>query len=202
MTGAEGDYDIDAVQNGSLVQTFSDLSGQETITLPLAGVYQIRVRPKEVGGFNRINFNNGGDRNKVLSIDGFGTKVTWSSFEGAFDGCSNLSSIGSRIYNGDNVTNYARAFRNNNITDLPIGLFNSSLLAVNFGNVFDGNVLSVSALSLLYIELSINNTQSNVPFGASSSLYNPSFNALGTTSLAARLELTSRGWTINDGGTI
>jgi hypothetical protein len=57
FTGAEGDYDVVAKQGGSIIQTFSDLSDQETITLPSSGVYDLEVTPRGTNGFNRIRFN-------------------------------------------------------------------------------------------------------------------------------------------------
>ena len=69
FTGALGDYDVVAKQNGTQVATFNDLSGQETITLPSSGVYNLEVKSKEVNGFNRIQFNNGGDKLKITDIN-------------------------------------------------------------------------------------------------------------------------------------
>ena len=61
FTGAVGDYNVVAKQNDIVVATFNDLSGAETITLPSSGVYNLEVKSKEVNGFNRIAFDNGGD---------------------------------------------------------------------------------------------------------------------------------------------
>jgi len=89
FTGAEGDYDVIAKKNDIVVANFNDLSNQETITLPSSGVYVLEVIPKEVNGFNRINFDNGGDKDKIIDIKQWGD-VVWSSFERAFFGCSNM----------------------------------------------------------------------------------------------------------------
>jgi len=72
FTGAEGDYDVVAKQNGTQVATFNDLSNQETITLPSSGVYDLEVKSKEVNGFNRIQFNDGGDKLKLTDIKQWG----------------------------------------------------------------------------------------------------------------------------------
>jgi hypothetical protein len=56
FTGALGYYDVEAYQEGNLVATFENLSGQQTITLPSVGVYELRVEPNEISGCNRIQF--------------------------------------------------------------------------------------------------------------------------------------------------
>jgi surface protein len=89
FTGAVGDYDVVAKQNGTQVATFNDLSGEQTITLPSSGVYDLEVKSKEVNGFNRIKFNNSGDKLKITDIKQWGT-IVWSSFSSAFFGCSNM----------------------------------------------------------------------------------------------------------------
>jgi hypothetical protein len=129
FTGAVGDYDVEAYQNGILVATFENLSGQQTITLPSSGVYELRVEPKEANGFNRIRFNNGGDRSKVNEILGFGTNVVWNSLELAFLGCNNLTKINGIIYNAENIISpLNQSFANCGFSEIPKDLF------VNFTN--------------------------------------------------------------------
>jgi surface protein len=53
-----------------------------------SGVYTIEI----VGTFPQIYFNGGGDCAKLLSVTQLGT-VGWTSFSGAFYGCSNLTSF-------------------------------------------------------------------------------------------------------------
>jgi surface protein len=111
FTGALGNYDVEAYQNGSLVATFEDLSGEETITLPSAGVYELRVEPKEVNGFNRIQFNNVGDRNKLFEIKSWGSNVVWVSFANSFRGCQNLGECNIvDVPNLSQVTNFSFMF--------------------------------------------------------------------------------------------
>ena len=111
FTGAVGDYDVVAKQNGTQVATFNDLSGQETITLPSSGIYVLEVIPKEVNGFNRIAFDNEGDRRKLTDIKQWGD-VVWSSFSESFFGCSNMLTTATDIPNLSNVTNMSNMFRN------------------------------------------------------------------------------------------
>ena len=51
FTGAVGDYDVVAKQNGVVIETFNNLSDEATITLPSSGVYILEVTPKEVNPF-------------------------------------------------------------------------------------------------------------------------------------------------------
>jgi len=111
FTGAVGDYDVIAKQNGTQVATFNDLSNQETITLPSSGIYVLEVKSKEVNGFNRIQFNNGGDKLKITDIKQWGD-VVWSSFSESFFGCSNMLTTATDIPNLSNVTNMSNMFRN------------------------------------------------------------------------------------------
>jgi surface protein len=57
-----------------------------TITFPSIGSYIVRVDDRK---FSRIQFNNGGDRLKLLTITQWGG-VVWSSMLNAFFGCSNM----------------------------------------------------------------------------------------------------------------
>jgi surface protein len=110
FTGALGDYDVVAKQNDIVVATFNDLSNQETITLPSSGVYVLEVSAKEVNGFNRIAFDNGGDKLKITDIKQWGD-VVWNSFERTFLGCSNMLTTATDVPNLSNVTNMSFMFR-------------------------------------------------------------------------------------------
>jgi surface protein len=111
FTGSVGDYDVVAKQNGTQVATFNDLSGQQTITLPSSGIYVLEVIPKEVNGFNRIAFDNGGDKLKITDVKQWGD-VAWSSFSSAFFGCSNMLTTATDIPDLSNVTDMGNMFYN------------------------------------------------------------------------------------------
>jgi surface protein len=110
FTGAQGDYDVVAKQNGIVVATFDNLSGAETITLPSSGVYVLEVSAKEVNGFNRIAFDNGGDKDKITDIKQWG-EVAWSSFSSAFFGCQNMLVTATDVPNLSNVTTMRSMFQ-------------------------------------------------------------------------------------------
>ncbi len=63
-------------------------NGTTTITFPYPGVYRVEISPG-AGMFERIQFDNMGDKHKLLDIEQWGT-IPWSSMERAFFGCSKL----------------------------------------------------------------------------------------------------------------
>jgi surface protein len=65
--------------------TDSNVSGDITHTYVTPGTYTISIS----GDFPRIYFNYNGDKEKILSVDQWGTGK-WSSMEWAFTGCTNL----------------------------------------------------------------------------------------------------------------
>jgi surface protein len=116
FTGAVGDYDVVAKQNGTQVATFNDLSGQETITLPSSGIYVLEVSAKEVNGFNRIAFDNGGYKINITDIKQWGT-IVWSSFERAFLGCENMLVTATDVPNLSSVTDMGGMFESATIAN-------------------------------------------------------------------------------------
>jgi len=146
FTGAVGDYDVVAKQNGTQVATFNDLSGAETITLPSSGVYDLEIKAKEVNGFNRISFDNGGDKNKITDIKQYGG-VVWSSFQNAFYGCSNMLTTATDLPNLSSVTDMNRMFQDatlaspdtsnwdvSNVIDMSIMFFNATSASPDTSN--------------------------------------------------------------------
>ncbi|MCB0535706.1 MAG: BspA family leucine-rich repeat surface protein, partial [Saprospiraceae bacterium] len=82
--GETYNYDVDWNNDG----TFDEfgLTGDVTHDFGAAGTYTIRIR----GTFPRIYFDSGIDQTKILSIDQWGD-IIWSSMNGAFANCSNLT---------------------------------------------------------------------------------------------------------------
>ena len=102
-TGAGYNYDVDWNNDG----IFDDLSitANATHTYPVAGTHTVVIR----GDFPRIYFNNAGDRQKILSVEQWGT-YAWSSMESAFHGCSNLVVNATDIPNLSSVTDLSFMF--------------------------------------------------------------------------------------------
>jgi surface protein len=159
FTGAVGDYDVIAKQNDVVVATFNDLSNLETITLPSSGVYVLEVNANEVNGFNRISFNNSGDRLKITDIKQWGS-IVWSSFDAAFRGCLNMLVTATDIPNLSSVTTMYSMFRdstsaNPNTTNWDVSNV-TSMRAMFFGetvanpDVSNWDVSSVSDMGYMF----------------------------------------------------
>jgi surface protein len=157
FTGAVGDYDVVAKQGGSVVQTFNDLSNQETITLPSSGVYDLEIKPKGINGFNRIVFDNDGDRLKITDIKQWGT-IVWSSFEKSFRNCTNLLITATDAINLSGVTDMSSMFFGassanpntsnwdvSNVTDMS-SMFRSSSANPDVSNWDVSNVTNMSLM--------------------------------------------------------
>jgi surface protein len=91
---------------------FGNLSNDATITFPNSGLFELEIIPigNDSTRFRRINFNNGGDRLKLLEIKKWGN-VNWTSFTNAFFGCSNLNVTATDIPNLTNVFSLNSMFR-------------------------------------------------------------------------------------------
>ena len=81
-------------------------SNQVTVTFPNSGIYRLSIS----GNFNRIRFNNGGDRLKLLSIEQWGD-IEWSRMEEAFYGCSNMTYAATDAPDLSRVLSTASMFR-------------------------------------------------------------------------------------------
>jgi hypothetical protein len=135
-TGTTGyNYDVyweedgNPLNNGSL----SNQTGTITITFASIGNYILKIS----GDFPRIVFNNGGDRLKVLEVQNWGI-INWTSFNSAFQGCSNMVLTAIDVPNLTNVTTFNSAFR-----DLT--------LFEDLGNKMkDWNVSNVGSFSLCF----------------------------------------------------
>jgi hypothetical protein len=135
-TGTTGyNYDVyweedgNPLNNGSL----SNQTGTITITFASMGNYILKIS----GDFPRIVFNNGGDRLKVLEVQNWGI-INWTSFNSAFQGCSNMVLTAIDVPNLTNVTTFNSAFR-----DLT--------LFEDLGNKMkDWNVSNVGSFSLCF----------------------------------------------------
>lgn len=199
------------------------------VTFPSAGRYFVQIGTP----FQSLSYGGAGDRNKVFKVKQWGN-ITWSSMSQLFRLCNNLEEVPDAPISGnlssvtilrevfqinnlstipkgflDNIINNTtcfRTFQGNPFNEIPEGLFNFMPNVNNFSNCFLAVNLTVESLSRLYCELSVFNTQNNVPFHGGSGQYDPSLNFVinGVTvnTGAARAALVARGWTITDGGAV
>ncbi len=83
-------------------------NGNTTVTFPLPGIYSVSITPGG-GSFDRIHFNNVGDREKILGIDQWGD-IVWSSMEDAYGSCTYLDCKALDIPDLSGVTHMSRMF--------------------------------------------------------------------------------------------
>ena len=92
--------------------------------LPSNATIRLLIAP---ANFQRININNGADRNRLIQVEQWGS-VAWTSMDGAFYGCSNLEVIAADVPNLSGVTSMANMFRRCSNLNSPtnIGAWNVS----------------------------------------------------------------------------
>lgn len=141
-TGLTYDYFVDW---GDGEFTSHNTNANVTHTFPSAGIYDIKI----YGKFEKIYFNNLGDKSKLLKIlqigDNYG-KFPNQNF--AFYGCANLTEVANDCDNLNNyVTDAQRMFQNCGLIALPSTLTFNSL--VNGFALFAFNKIPTSNLTLL-----------------------------------------------------
>ncbi|WP_109435850.1 BspA family leucine-rich repeat surface protein [Aquimarina sp. AU119] len=82
-------------------------TGNATHEYTTAGTYTVRI----IGDFPRIYFNNSGNKDKILSVEQWGSQQ-WSSMQAAFFGCSKLVLNATDIPDLGLVTSMAFVFQN------------------------------------------------------------------------------------------
>ena len=114
----------------------SGATGDVTITFPAAGTYEVEI----TGDFPRIYFNDGGDKEKILTIEQWGD-IAWSSMEGAFYGASNLQVTATDAPDLSGVTSLVNMFREASSLDADLNWDVSPIttMALMFNNASDFN---------------------------------------------------------------
>ncbi|MGY3793474.1 BspA family leucine-rich repeat surface protein [Aquimarina sp. 433] len=129
-----GDGSVETIETGDATHQY--ISGP--------GDYQIRIW----GNFPRVYFNNNGDRNKVISVDQWGTNK-WQSFESAFNGATNLVLNATDIPNLSEVENLSRMFQSTtNFVD-------------NGGRMKDWDVSGIEDMSNMFTDSNFNENIEN-----------------------------------------
>jgi len=117
--GVGYNYDVDWDNDG----TFDEFGITSNITHDFGtpGTYTIRIQ----GDFPRIFFNDDFDKEKILSVDQWGSQQ-WTSMNFAFEGCSNLNGVMSDTPDLSMVTDMSAMFQNATIFNQPIGNWDTS----------------------------------------------------------------------------
>ncbi len=103
-----------------------------THTYSAPGTYTIRIS----GLFPAIRFNDEGDKDKILSVDQWGTNG-WRSFSGAFRGASNLTLTATDTPDMSSVFSMASAFHNAPLVNSNLDGWDVANV-VSFSSTFEG----------------------------------------------------------------
>ena len=185
--GSANCFEINFTTNSNFITTWRTTTANESITIPTTGngygyyvtdwgdgssgnvgyignATHVYATPgdytiKISGNFPRIYFNNVGDKNKIISIDQWGTQQ-WTSMEGAFFGCSNLAGQASDVPDLSAVTNMSHMFsgaaafnqdisgwNTSNITDMSFLFDGATAFNKNIGS---WNVTNVSLMGSMF----------------------------------------------------
>ena len=109
------------------------LTGNVTHDFGIAGTYTIRIQ----GAFPSIYFNDGGDKQKILEVNQWGT-IAWATFYEAFSGCSNLqfnTYLPLDAPDLSNVQSMRYALRNCTVFNTPLNHWDMSNI-VNMSDMF------------------------------------------------------------------
>jgi hypothetical protein len=192
FTGALGDYDVVAKQNGVVIETFNDLSDEATITFASAGIYDLEVFPKASNGFNTIEFDNDGDRRKVINLKQWGN-IVWSDFQ--FRGCLNMYYTATDSPNLTQVGALIVAF--NNCGKANIDARNWDVSGVSrLSGTFNNTGMSTENLTAIYENWSQLTLKQNVDVDFGDTQYFESGQAGKDTMV------NTYNWTITDGSQI
>ncbi len=114
FSGETYNYDVDWNNDGTFDQF--GITGSVTHDYGTVGTYIIKIQ----GAFPRIFFHNSGDKQKILSVDQWGS-INWTSMESAFSGCSNFVNNAPDVPDLTNVTNMKYMFYKASSFDQDIG---------------------------------------------------------------------------------
>ncbi len=129
-TDGTSTYNYDVVWGDGMSDT--GVTGDITHTYAGPGTYTVSIS----GTFPHIFFNNGGDREKILTVEQWGD-IAWNSMFHAFYGCTNLTSTASDAPDLSGATVIGGVFRGASSFNGPVGNWDVSTIT-DMQNVFSG----------------------------------------------------------------
>lgn len=156
--GMDYNYNVDCDNDG--VNDASAQTGNYTCNYPATGTYTVRIQDNTgLGtGFPRIYFNNGGDRQKLLTIEQWGAGK-WTSMEQAFMGCTYLAGQSSDTPDLSGVANMSRMFTaasafnqqiggwdTSSVTDMAYMFYDASSFNQDIGSWNTANVTNMNSI--------------------------------------------------------
>lgn len=175
--------------NSDDITAYDQAELTHTYTVP--GEYRVEIQ----GTFGSFNFNNGGDKLKLIRIDRWGAN-SFTTFENMFYGCANMSISAPDTPESSTVVTMDSAFRDcTKLDDRTFPLFNlpAATTAATFLNGVD--IASGSCTNFLIWFDSINKEIVSADLDMGNSNYF-------TAATAAVAALTARGWNVISGGII
>ena len=171
-----GDGNFEINQTGSVTHAYTT-----------AGTYTVEI----YGDFPQIYFNNGGDKDNILTIEQWG-ETEWTSMEDAFYGCTNLDVNATDAPDLSNVTSLHGMFRQASSFNHNLGDWDISNV-VTLSNMLDSTALSRDNYDSTLIGWSALTLQEDVAFGAVNLTY--------CNASAERQSIIDNfNWTITDAG--
>ena len=158
ITGSGYDYNVDCEDDGVLEVVGT--TGSFTCQYPRHGIYTIRISDHagDGTGFPRIYFNNGGDKEKLLTIEQWGTGQ-WASMARAFSGCTNLvinasdnpdlshvTDMNSMFYMASQFTGDLSGWDTSNVTNMGYLFSDASSFNQDIGEWDTSNVTEMSGM--------------------------------------------------------
>jgi surface protein len=126
-------YDVVVISDTYNQVLLNQTGSTTTAAIPTSGTYQVGI----IGNAQQIQFADTGDKLKIYDVKQWGTDVAWTSFEDAFNGCTNLDVTATDAPNLSSVTTMLRAFRNTDLT--------------TFNNINNWNVSSVNNMAGMFL---------------------------------------------------
>jgi len=135
-TGSGYNYNVDFNNDGA--DEVTGITGSYTCNYASAGTYTIRIKDNSGTGtgFPRIYFNDSGDKDKLLTIEQWGTGQ-WTSMERAFMGCTNLTGQATDAPDLSGVTNMSLMFYNASAFNQDINSWNTAAVT-DMSSMFRG----------------------------------------------------------------
>ena len=184
-----GPYEVDWGDGAGFSQF--DLSDSATHTYGTAGIYTIRVR----GIYDSIFFNSADDKDKILSIDQWGSN-RWQTMNRAFDGAGFLQIRATDIPDFVSVTAMPYMFNDATLVNPDTSDWDVTSLT-DAGHMFAGVSLSTGNYERLLINWAAKDLKPGVNFDGGNSNY------CSSAAVAARASMeASDGWVITDGGSL